>query len=1267
MEETNTELRHSVKGFDPSKLFRQGINLGSIDLIQGGSFTEIIGRVIPSLWMNTTNKSGKSPFSGISIILPPTTSTRLTPVSVLQSMASGILAIRGSEPDSEELKILKRIVNVVNCSTLEVTELVRTAENEGRHRLMAIAEASKYRDQSITLQPVFGVSAIRTSEDLWAQHVTLLCRQCVSIANKAEGYALIHVADIPATRPENVKLLCSVDNCFVTCVGNKQDPEEIINQRAQKWLSMVLIGKTAEAVVEIDQLKITDVDRLHILVQLFQSAGKNEETLDHIEQMKPHLSALTSAQLVGLSRLAHKAGDDCLARSLLPEDISNISEKIWIEAALELATHFEDNVKIEHFDASLALLYPNSDHLRENRDRRLLLNCSRGKLDESYLFTTAGFTNRHLTLLESISLPKSNYQQIIQQADGWGTDWQDLAKICSAMNAWSVGLSRDAADIASIITTSDLYGRQATQILLSSLRTMMLKEEIEPNDHDYYRAHLLAAIHFQAKNPDDGLIRSGVSKLLSVESCGDLGLPIVALTMLDLASEGVSLATPEIAITEVNKTELDTDSIELVIKKGLAWLSNEGTAEFGVTVLPAEIVGSQPDDVIKSLSRIFLYASSMEGENLDLAFMEQLVSLVCAICPHATKERNEDLRLIRLLAGHYAMQGQFQHARNITEHLLLMGQGDKVRLRLAWLAFADVYHRCHNPVTALVGLACAMATKAPIKKADLWQEVYAAIRILRDLGLFEYARNFLPTLKVLISDCGFNPETDLRIVTTELGLRMSECEEASEIGCLMEELTLNCERATIDKNELFPITILLGQIIRKASNAGILVTEQTNNVLQKALSLLGHNASELVETVSINTPSPIGLAKMFNRVQRASYAKDSAGDYTIVGLAARRLLDCHALQTTTPDVQALAVEILADHTMVLPGEPQDIEAHWPVRYAQSLNKENLDVVFLATDSNDELVVTYVSKGEVKLIEQPRHSQPFRKRMFLWLEDYPRNYGYREANDGNNDFFTTMEKLDVCLPAPHMLVVVATPMLQQLITNLVLVESDDGGFPYFLGTKTAVGMVPSLTWLSRVRTNIRSEKRAYKAWISAPDSPQDSGSLGVILTRLSSTFKEFGFTVDTGQRLPRNMSDAGLAVVTAHGGLTIEGRYFHTIKDEGNLIEAPSQLALALAGVEVVILFVCSGGRIDKHPWDNRAVGLPKQLLDKGCRTVIASPWPLDVMVTYRWLEPFLHEWEAGSTVLLATKKANESVARALGDSPQNSLAMTVYGDVLLTK
>jgi len=146
-----------------------------------------------------------------------------------------------------------------------------------------------------------------------------------------------------------------------------------------------------------------------------------------------------------------------------------------------------------------------------------------------------------------------------------------------------------------------------------------------------------------------------------------------------------------------------------------------------------------------------------------------------------------------------------------------------------------------------------------------------------------------------------------------------------------------------------------------------------------------------------------------------------------------------------------------------------------------------------------------------------------------------------------------------------------------------------------------------------------------------------------------------------------MKDAGLAVVTAHGGLNRDGRYLHSIRDDEDLIETPSALADALAEVELVILFVCSGGRIDKNPWDNSTTSLPKQLLSKGCRAVIASPWPLNVMVTYNWLEPFLREWENGATVLDATKKANDAVARHLGEVPQYSLAMRVYGNPLLMK
>jgi CHAT domain-containing protein len=167
--------------------------------------------------------------------------------------------------------------------------------------------------------------------------------------------------------------------------------------------------------------------------------------------------------------------------------------------------------------------------------------------------------------------------------------------------------------------------------------------------------------------------------------------------------------------------------------------------------------------------------------------------------------------------------------------------------------------------------------------------------------------------------------------------------------------------------------------------------------------------------------------------------------------------------------------------------------------------------------------------------------------------------------------------------------------------------------------------------------------------------------------MSDTFQKFGFVVDTNRRLPSDVADSSLVVVTGHGGLAQEGRYLHSIRDEEDLIEPPSALAESLAGVELVILFVCSGGRIDKHPWGNRTVGLPRQLLNKGVRAVIASAWPLDVKVTYTWLEPFMNAWNAGATVLQATKKANEVVRTRLGDHPQYSLAMSVYGDLLLRK
>ena len=49
----------------------------------------------------------------------------------------------------------------------------------------------------------------------------------------------------------------------------------------------------------------------------------------------------------------------------------------------------------------------------------------------------------------------------------------------------------------------------------------------------------------------------------------------------------------------------------------------------------------------------------------------------------------------------------------------------------------------------------------------------------------------------------------------------------------------------------------------------------------------------------------------------------------------------------------------------------------------------------------------------------------------------------------------------------------------------------------------------------------------------------------------------------------------------------------------------ADLAAAVRNVGIVVLFVCSGGRADKHPAANTTLGLAKQILDRGCSAVIA--------------------------------------------------------------
>ena len=165
--------------------------------------------------------------------------------------------------------------------------------------------------------------------------------------------------------------------------------------------------------------------------------------------------------------------------------------------------------------------------------------------------------------------------------------------------------------------------------------------------------------------------------------------------------------------------------------------------------------------------------------------------------------------------------------------------------------------------------------------------------------------------------------------------------------------------------------------------------------------------------------------------------------------------------------------------------------------------------------------------------------------------------------------------------------------------------------------------------------------------------------------LEPTFLEYGVTLESSRSLPTEMIGSKMAIIAAHGSVGDQGQYFHRISDEGQL-GFGCRLANSMRNVGVVVLFVCSGGRYDKHPGATTSIGLAKQLLDRGCASVIASPWPIASTVPIRWLPRFLRGWNDGQSVIDAVYEANQEVGRNTGFEPARYLALTVFGDSFRT-
>lgn len=556
-----------------------------------------------------------------------------------------------------------------------------------------------------------------------------------------------------------------------------------------------------------------------------------------------------------------------------------------------------------------------------------------------------------------------------------------------------------------------------------------------------------------------------------------------------------------------------------------------------------------------------------------------------------------------------------------------------------------------------------MLTTEEADEEQVWLEVYALARILRDIGLIDLALQTVAKAHDLLKRMGLAETYAHRLDLLELQIRQRSLrrDDAAAIARLLGDAVSVGEKVLAEGHPTAPAGLTLGQLMREARRLDLDIPARADEVFAELAKWSGGNLAELIAATSVSVPSVDQVEQLVGRLPRARYSEDVGYDTaTIATLSALALNDDAVLED--PESTGFLLETQADWGTALPGwdeaaaPPVVPSRQDPAAIAAAIANTGTDILQLGFDADGRLVRLLTSAAGTASVAREDLSLFSQAALRDWSAEFPRRYG---LDDSANLFYTTTDRLQLSVRPEHPIILVAGTDLQAFPPNILFADGE------FLGRRQPVAAVPSLAWLKGAQGGGRTGDGRHVAWISAGEG--ESGTLALLAQLLGPTLGDHDFALDTGPTLPQQFAGATMAIVTAHGGVHPEGRYFQVVSDEGRLRVSSGELAAALRNVAVVVLFVCSGGRADKHPGANTTLGLAKQILDRGSRAVIASPWPLDSQVPPNWLPIFLDHWQRGATLMAANFAANAALDQRYSLDPARGLAMSVYGDGLMTK
>ncbi|RWE32275.1 MAG: CHAT domain-containing protein [Mesorhizobium sp.] len=993
-------------------------------------------------------------------------------------------------------------------------------------------------------------------------------------------------------------------------------------------------------------------------IQALAAANMGNQALMEIRALDTSF-VLSGGVAAGLAMIAADAGGLGTAASILRRYQRAFSRRQELETALRAARRIDDDQLAQELAVALEQRFPDSDVLALVKYTEALQ-----RIDHTAAYeimkdrpNKAVIAQMHKELADAFTgngVP--DYVGIVASI---AQEARETARVECARHALSLGLAPHALQL--LLAPEAVLVSTGSRFLSEALQTLLIKRA--PNGDLAVDVSRLvdgfeALIVRLSKDTTDMALRARLLDLLEPSVAGALG-ETIALAVL---SRAIAAHIPNVTVRPEVKDRITFGDLlknEQFRDAFNAWTKAEAPLRVGYNRFPAASLPAEADKICEGiLHEIDYQARHIEPEEINTLLM--ILAFGTAVAQHAHLA-NLDLPLIRTTAVGLSIGGHDQTGRDIVETMLEIAETPE-RRRIAWFGIADVYARGNRITEAAIYAAAGSFASGDVDDHQLWHETQVVYRIQRDALDIAHALETLQRADMLLRSMGRHETYGHRIETMAILAEVAGQRSITfkTFADLLQRAVRNGQDV-LDKDDApEPIALLLATMIRDAPSVGIPVPGAATEVLAKLTERLGTNVRQLVDSHGRDTPSADDLMALLGLASGQRYSAEVGTDSKGLVKAARRALDS---DTTLLDIDTvcLALELTTDRAIAAPGwtdfkspPPAFAKPQRPAEIMRQISSEGTNLVLAALAKDGSLVRVTASGGVISAAVREDRSLFSGPKLEEWRENYPFLYGM--PGMPANAFLTTTERLRFSQLPNGPTILIADTRLASLPPNLMRAAPLGRQVPFqYAGELYPFSAAPSLSWLDAARRVKEIGDGRRLAWMPG------GGTMAAVADFCADTLYEHGFELDRHERLPDHFGGASMAIVVAHGGLNPNGGTFQVVADEGHLAATANELATSLHSVGVAILFVCSGGRTDKHPSSDATLGLARELLDQGLQAVVASPWPLESLVPPRWLPKFLREWDAGKSLGQSVHAANLELFARDGN-PAVGLAMTVFGN-----